>query len=197
MNSAQTVTQKQCTESKTIWVHQVHSLPSQHAQVRPGAVSWALRSCRGPGPRPCRRGDGRVAGLPLRRVVGAVVVSWPWPQAVSRGDGRVAGLPLCRVVDWLYCIETQPVVTPHRHTVTIQFCIVTRFLQQPGLTLPSRYTQLYRDPHPGLTERLISIHLPVLQPTPLVNQTLESRYTQLYRDAQPTVLSLSQYNITP
>ena len=46
---SQTVTQKQCTESKTGWVHQVHTLPSLHAHCAM-SQAWAAVS-----PRACAR----------------------------------------------------------------------------------------------------------------------------------------------
>ena len=64
VNSVPTVTQKQYGVQK---LHSVHTQPSLSAQASSGrarvAVSWPLRPCRGPSPRPCRRPGGRVVAL--------------------------------------------------------------------------------------------------------------------------------------
>ena len=81
VNSVQTVTQKQCTESKAGWVHQVHSLANLRTQGRPGtsvgAVSW-----------PC---GNRVVDWPPDRIAGQSAVSWPRSRQSSRVSSPPSG----------------------------------------------------------------------------------------------------------
>ena len=124
---SQTVTQKQCTELKTSWVHQVHSL---RAQVRQGrlhcAVSWrAVTSCRSLGP----------------------AVSWPGPAVSQRAPLRCARHPqLASPLRSRYTIVYHDTNPQSFKLHLSRYNQVYRDTPQPAKpALLSRYNQLYRD----------------------------------------------------
>ena len=122
------MTQKQCTESKTGWVHQVHSLPSLRAQVRPGrthcAVLWrVVAPCCSLSPAVSWLGQAvsqRVSG-PLRRVAALL-------RAVSQDTPSWLALS---GHDTLLCIATQTLSHSSSACHDTSKCIVTR-LSQPS-----------------------------------------------------------------
>ena len=127
MNIVPTVTQKQCTESKIGWVHQVHSLASLRAQVRPGyahcAISWrAVVPYHRPWAGRIVAWADLIAG-PSGRVTGLGTVSWP---CVARLTGRVVA----------HIATQRPASCPiwSRYNP----CIATQFPAKPALLL-SRY----------------------------------------------------------
>ena len=123
---SQSVTQKQCTESKTgLGAH----------PTDPGCTHGAprlLAVCSG-----CAR---------TPHVLGHVVaVPQSYRGPVSRAPGRIAGLPLAVSQPWLCCIATQPATTPSLppfHDTIL--CLVTQTLSHSNLRL-SRYNRVYRD----------------------------------------------------
>ena len=128
---SQTVTQNQCIESKTGWVHQVHSLPNLRAQ----AVSQPCgQLCHSPMTSRVTAWPDHVAG-PSGRVVACcapcTAVSWP----ISRHNAQPCLLLPCN--DTINCIVTRPASS--QLLVTIHYYVLRYNPPLANLPLLARY----------------------------------------------------------
>ena len=132
MNSAQKVTQKQyrkVTKCTACWPSSTPRCAQACACL---AVSWALRPCRGRGPRPCRRRRKPCRGHCQRRVVGAAsAVSWA--QAPCRST--LCRAPGCRVVGLLRTVLQYNALPQQPFGHNTLRCIVIHSPQPPAASV--------------------------------------------------------------
>ena len=151
-------------------MHSVHTQPSQHAQVRPGACT--------PG-----------------RVVGAVAVSWPWPPAVLQGvvpcrrrPSAVSQTQCLALVGRVASLSRDIISLPPGPLFTIHWSVLQYYSsssQAPHVIIHYVYCDtipacLMPFPSPPATIQFLYCNTISLQPSPCWSQ-----YTAVYCDTKP------------